>query len=287
MCVGLLMLVGFHRESILLSSIGANVTNERSAHSVQVETTNERRGSSTTLSDINSGDKLLPENIEPSLKVPCGSLKCFYQLKSNPQAGYLVSPDAKRKRIKALQAGWVVANELKINYNISHFLLEPPISMNVSEALAKRLNRNLYIESIRKLKKHGQKANRFPTGSTISIQKVEVAPKKHLLIGCVPRKMRALRKDLPKFVSYVNDTKAFASSFTKGFDTALQILEDHPCLTKDFQVMVDTNGTVYHLDFDRCFKSSTQKFQLTKSETKSCSSRLDIVRRYIGRQLNS
>jgi hypothetical protein len=201
-------------------------------------------------------DELLPENLGWPTRVPCGSQKCFYHLKSNRQVGYLVAPEMKSDRLKSLEAGWELAKQLETDYNIQHFLLAPPTKLKVSNQLATRLNRNLFIEKSRKILGQRKAKKRFPKGSKVLTQKVKMAPKRHLIIGCVDSKVRAFKKDLPNFISYVKYKESFAQNFNESFAAAKKVLDVEPCLVKDFQVLVDTKGRTFHLDFDRCFRSS-------------------------------
>ena len=50
---------------------------------------------------------------------------------------------------------------------------------------------------------------------------------------------------------------------------------------KDFQVMVDTKGEIYHLDFDRCFSSSGKKWNMPSNFTESCLDSLNKMNRDI------
>lgn len=210
-------------------------------------------------------EDFLPENIGWPSNVPCGSFKCFYRLKSNQQVGYLIAPEMKSKRIRSLEAGWQLANQLKSNYNISHFLLEPPRELQVSRKLGERLKK------------------RFQKGSTISLQKVKVAPRQNLLIGCVENKYAAFKKTWPKFLAHVKDPEAFTKNFSKNLGEARRIVENEPykCLIKDFQLMVDTSGKIYHLDFDRCYRSSGDAFRMSKSFITSCFHNLEKIERCI------
>jgi hypothetical protein len=226
-------------------------------------------------------DEFLPENIGWPTKVPCGSQKCFYHLKTNRQIGYLVAPQTKSGRNSRLDSGYQLAKQLERDYNITHFLLGPPIEVNVSNELAKRLNRNLYIESTGRLEKKGSKATRFPHGSTVLIQKVKMAPRRHLLLGCVDSKVTAFNDNFPKFLTHVKYKESFVENFSKSLAEAKRILNVEPGLFKDFQVMLDTKGMFHHLDFDRVFSSSRGKFLMPESIMSECLEALDKMERQV------
>lgn len=298
--VMLLSLVLFHRQRSFLGSIidpdaSASTTNTREATSVTSITTISKEedkekdtpvNESASNSNSSRQDDFLPENIGFPSKVPCGSQKCFYHLISNRQVGYLVNPETKSNRLKVLNDGWELANRLEREHGIQHFLLSPPTPVKVSKEMAKRLNHNLYIERTRKIQR-GKKAHRFPKYSTVYVQKVQMAPKQHLLLGCVPSKVAAFRKDLVKFMPNVNrnHTDTFLENVSKNLKDAKTLIDREPCLVKDFQVMIDTKGRLYHLDFDRCFSSSGHVFHMPRTFTRKCMRVLDRMERYIRRDL--
>jgi len=297
MCVMLLTLTLYHRNSFLSSITTAETVKKIDAtlswindtehiKTLEASTSISRTSISTTKNDTTRDDVFLLENLGRPKRVPCGSYKCFFRLKTNRQVGYLVAPEMKSDRIKSLKAGWELAKQLESDYNIQHFLLGPPTKQKVSPQLAKRLNRNLYHERYRIILK-GKKANRFLEGSTALIQKVKLAPKQHLLIGCLDAKVRAFEQDWPNFLPHIKYKESFARNFNESLVEVKKILEMEPCLVKDMQVLLDSKGNFYHLDFDRCFSSSgrTSKWHMSKSFTKSCIKQLDKIGRHIQRAL--
>lgn len=157
---------------------------------------------------------------------------------------------------------WQLAQRLKRDFKIHHFLLEAPTEHKISKEMAKRLNRNLFIES-KRVVVTGKHARRFKAGSKASIQKVKLAPKRHVLVGCLESKVYAFKKFFPKFLQYIADKESFARNFNKSLASAQLLLDSEPCMTKDFQGLVDKKGLFYHLDFDRCFRSSGRKFRVS------------------------
>lgn len=153
--------------------------------------------------------------------------------------------------------------------------------MKVSKEIAKRLNRNIYIEKDRIMLSRTKSRQRFPAGSIVYVQKVRLAPKRHLLMGCVDSKVATFKKDFPKLVPYIKFKKSFAKTVSKGLAEAKKLVEIEPCLVKDFQIMVDAKGNIYHLDFDRCFRSSRAKWRMSKEVTRSCMKALDKMDRDI------
>jgi hypothetical protein len=75
----------------------------------------------------------------------------------------------------------------------------------------------------------------------------------------------------------VKFNESFARNFRNGLDEAKRLLKDEPCLVKDFQVIVDIRGELYHLDFDRCFGSYGRKWHMNSNITQSCLDSLDKI----------
>lgn len=245
-------------------------------------TTSEER--ITASNNTDREDEFLPENIGWPTRVPCGSQKCFYQLKSNRQIGYLVAPQTKSGRMSLLESGYLLAKQLERDFNMTHFLLGPPTEHIVSSNLAKRLNRNFYIERTRKMQT-GSKAKRFPKASTILTQKVKLAPRRHLLFGCVDSKIQAFKKTAPKFLQHIRYKESFMKNLHESLALTKRLLKHQPSLFKDFQVMLDMHGQLHHLDFDRVFSSSGKQFHMPKTFEKSCLRKLQRVELHFRRAL--
>lgn len=226
-------------------------------------------------------DAFNAQNLEWSKrKVPCGSQKCLYRIKSksDPQIAYLVATEQHSSGYgKRLESAWQQAQQLERDYKIKHFLLGPPQQVKVSKDLARRLRHNLYVEKHRQMLKGKELWQRYPKGSTVHVQKVRIAPKNHLLLGCVDSKINAFQQDWPRFSSLVKFKQSFATNFQNGLEETKLLLKMEPCLFKDFQVMVDTRGDLYHLDFDRCFRSSGKKWHMPSNFTASCLDSLDTI----------
>ena len=100
-------------------------------------------------------------NLDTSVKqVPCGQYKCFFRSKDNHDIGYLVAPSQRKKGthfewFETLLSGWNLSQQLQQQYNVNHFLLEPPRKEKVSSQLAKKLNKHLFNE--KKAKTHERK----------------------------------------------------------------------------------------------------------------------------------
>jgi hypothetical protein len=234
-------------------------------------------------------DSFHPDNIGWPKRVPCGAQKCFYRLKSDPQVGYLVMPSSKKgddNRFTTLDLGWRLAERLRHEYNIMHFLLAPIVNATVSGELAEHLNYNMYDEKHqRAFSRNSMKKRKFRIGSTVHAQKVQLAPKRSLVIGCTESKVEVIQQRLHRFLSLVGDKEEFSRNVRHHFGVARSILRDVPCLVKDFQAMLDTQGDLYHIDFDRCYRSDGTNFTVPSEIIESCSQTLDEMEHQLQQSL--
>lgn len=200
--------------------------------------------------------KFNPIDLDTSKQINCGWHKCFYPSKSDRHFGYLIaraiasSGYRRRGRLQSLESAWQLAKHLENEYGMKHFLLAPPINITVNKRLSSLLNVNLKSET----NSPQFRRRAFRLGMPAFVQKVKTAPKHTLLIGCKDSKVAIFDKAVEKFVGHIHNKTSFVQHFTANFADARDLLHKEPCLLLDFQVLVDTRGTVYHLDFDRCFK---------------------------------
>jgi hypothetical protein len=231
------------------------------------------------------------DNLQRIDKVFCGANKCFFPLKSDPKIGYLVAPSKRQSKeqsetdwFRTLEASWELAEQVEREYDIQQFLLEAPINITISHDLAAHLNRNLWRESRAKF----ERKERFPEQSTAFIQKVKTAPTPNLLFGCAHSKVQQFQREVDEFIPLIRRKKRFARHFRKYMDQARVMMQKEPCLIKDFQVLVDTNGRLYHLDFDRCFTPDEPgtKRVISKEVADSCFQALDKIAKHVSRALS-
>lgn len=128
---------------------------------------------------------------------------------------------------------------------------------------------------------------RFPVGSSAFIQKVEVAPNPNILIGCAKSKIKQFERDFEQFIPSIKQKKRFARKFTKYLKRSRDLLQREECLYKDFQVVLDIQGHLYHLDLDRCFvpEQPGAKRSMSDDDKDACLETLDQVERRVKQAL--
>jgi hypothetical protein len=229
----------------------------------------------------------LPQNLALPKRIPCGKEKCFFRLKSNKNVAYLVSRFEdhadRQERFETLQAGWKLATLLEQEYQINHFLLAPPETIIISSELESRMNTNLWSEKYETNTYKTKKKKRYIRGTRAFIQKVQVAPSNPLLVGCAASKLQPFFKHVDAYKRAVRYPESYAQNVQQGFNASRKMLQKEPCLIKDFQIMLDTKGRVFHLDFDRCFKPDhgSEKYVISQEEIDSCLGILNDVERQL------
>ena len=212
-------------------------------------------------------EQFLPRNLKETDKIQCGANKCWFELRVNDNIGYLATPSkrpypskqSEEAWFESLQASWDLEKQLEEKYGILHFALEPPKKVLIPkefEGLNKKLWRDDKQEYARVLRKRNSKKYRlnFPSDSTAYVQKMKKAPTQNLLIGCANSKVELFKKQVGDFLPLIDDKKRFARQFKINLDKARKIMKEETCLIQDFQVITDTQGQIYHFDFDRCFE---------------------------------
>lgn len=274
-------------------------TRQKNPHaSTVIKEDNDARGETTIRTETSFfentavDDTFQLENLDTSKRVPCGANKCFFQLKTDVTVGYLVQPDVFRydtntspdELFKTLEVSWEFAEQLRRNHGIKHFLLEAPTKIQIDKGLAKQLNSNIWSEA----RGVQYDTDRFREGSTAFIQKVRLAPKPNLIIGCTASKREQFKRNAGAFLAQVNDKKGFARHFAENMKSARSILDSEPCLFKDFQLLLHTDGELFHLDFDRCFSSRGAEKKRTerKSRIHRCLKEMDNVESQITKILS-
>merc|ERR1719245_150351 len=86
------------------------------------------------------------------------------------------------------------------------------------------------------------------------ITKVKKAPRSNHVIKCNTKWQPFLEK-----ISKKNTWEAFRSNIPGELKAAFDIVRRHPCLTSDFQLLIDSEGKVYHIDLDRCLGGIVSK----------------------------
>jgi len=183
-------------------------------------------------------------------KVFCGGFKCFFSSRVDDNVGFLVLHKMKgkewlldfNKRIHTMVKEWA-EEEREQGYLFRHFydLDELPLELNLKE----REEEKKMLYSRMALNNNYHPSTKV---DEILITKVEKAPRSNKVLKCGTDWQPFLEaKVLNKKTS-----KAFKSNISGELKAAFDFIRRHPCLTSDFQLLLDKEGKVYQIDLDRC-----------------------------------
>lgn len=208
------------------------------------------------------------QDIDMEQDAPCGVFKCMFRSKRSSQLGYLVAQTTRNsknghgsKKFQALQMGSDMATKLQANYGLRHMFLAPPEKLDCPQstdciqALNKRTTSSIH-----------RPGNSFKTFLPIEsgkpwtkllVQPVQVADGPILQFGCNEKKLEDTKYSLQTYINNVavGDPDAFEGRLRKDVNSTIRALLAEPCLLVDFQVLLDGQGRLIHLDLDRCFES--------------------------------
>ena len=232
-------------------------------------------------------DSFHADNLDISNKIACGAHKCFFLLKTKMQVGYLVTLKnfaSHQDWFHEATLSYALAKELNETFGIHHFLLDSPIKVTITRKLAQVMNAKLSRKSA-DTTTVGVSPPTYTVGATAILQKARVAPEPHLLIGNSPDKLAMFQRNLHSFLVHMqqDNQKEFARTFVENMNVTRLVLTNKPCLLRDFQVIVDTNGQFHHFDLDRCFELGYQDMEWANSpaNVQRWSQALDEIERQV------
>ena len=195
--------------------------------------------------------------------------------------GYLISNGDAKQYQRAFDA-WRYAKYLEHHYSLRQTLLDKPVLFNVSADLAKN-HLNVDFSDSGRLG-YQNSTRQFEAGPAIA-QPVQIVAKPWILVGCYGRYESSVKK-LERFVSKVMkdvvvevDATATKQHFLDNFahdlnqtETILQESEVE-CLYHDFQLILDAEGRLVHMDLDRCLaqvRRNDGKGKITMDDQRLC-----------------
>lgn len=206
----------------------------------------------------------------------CGNFKCFFYDSKNSDNGYLIRDSAGASSDKALDiavAGWEKAKELELKYHIRHLFLDLPFEVHLPHDIVDSMNANSYhvknVVNGRLVKGAKPKKYHFHHNTPAIIQPNKSAPTQSIILKCKSLKeIESLGnydifKDIESLASY--DKKGFFEQLQSEISFTIALVEKEPFLTYDFQLMIDSNGNIYHLDFDRLLNMPIPKPKKVKN----------------------
>lgn len=167
----------------------------------------------------------------------CGYRKCFFLSKKDNDFGYLTSTlRFKSDDRKAFE----LAKHMEAEDGIKQPYLDPPQIVALPKSVALILGSHMYENE-----------------PEISVYKLRTIKNQAVMVGCEGIRGKStlpLEKRIPVFIKQAANPTDFYFNLRKSILQTEETMKKNPCLHKDFQIMVDRYGDVYHLDFDRCYQ---------------------------------
>lgn len=177
------------------------------------------------------------ENLDLSHPAPCGYNKCFFRLKHSSTIGFLILQATTKEDLLCQYAN---ARYLEAMHNVSHLLLAPPQKVEIPFAA------QLATQAYMVVKNDGNHTIQF--GNHTFIQKVTIAPKGSVLLGCYQAKVDAFLDVWNNTLRFQSSASLFRDQLQATLTRYLDIFEQEPWLDGDFQLLVDQKGNGYLLD---------------------------------------
>ena len=195
--------------------------------------------------------------------------------------GYLISNGDAKQYQRAFDA-WRYAKYLQFHYGLRQTLLEKPVHFDISDDLAET-HLNVDFSDSGRLG-YQNSTRQFEAGPAIA-QPVQIVAEPWILVGCYGRYESSVKK-LERFVSKVMknavlevDATAtnqhFLDNFAHDLNQTETILQESEvqCLYHDFQLILDAEGHLVHMDLDRCLaqvRRNDGKGKITMDDQRLC-----------------
>lgn len=180
-----------------------------------------------------------------TIKAPCGSSKCFFQLPSNPGLGYVVTNFNEHALMSAqTYRNWTVY--LQNRYGIL------PLPLGSPQTIRKAPKSMLACLNDKRWKANSEDQhlpNFRKSKGRLLVQLNRAAPSPSILFKCVDFLEEFLNDD--EFKGYwrsIPDYTSYLLTVQDEIQLAQQILRESPDLLIDFQVLVDQTGKMSYLD---------------------------------------
>jgi len=159
----------------------------------------------------------------------CGGVKCFFLSLRDPANGYLVGRPIRNP------SGYGIASELEAKHGVKHFYSAPPYEEEMPDYFKEHL-----FEEYKPF--YGQ-------AESLVIQPTRAAPEGSIIVRCYYPRNRVLLKRLDQVLVYMSQKEQ--SGLMRELNDTIHVVQEKPELMNDFQMMIDRQGHVYHLDLER------------------------------------
>ena len=188
----------------------------------------------------------LVSNQSITKQAPCGAEKCFFQLASDQNVGYLVG--FAPRPLSRMKNQWDNGQHLKEKYDMQHLMMAEPRLAHIESA---ELAAYMSNHNVRQMWPD-QPKHQFQRGSSIANQRMRVLPEPNEIFGCQKGKQRHVERAWGDFMASVNQD-IFVPNFTKALESLQTNMETWIQTgaivnNYDFQAIAGNDGTIYLLD---------------------------------------
>lgn len=185
----------------------------------------------------------------------CGGVKCFFIDKSDSGrsqgTGWLVEESRNTEKTHSILADWnrtwELGQELRATYGVRNLMLAAPRSVAIDISEARHLNQHLVWSM------NGEHIpGRFHPGVAVVEPVRSCLWPMCLIFGC--DKETEFERRVGAFVCQVKNTSKLLYELEQSIDSSRAMLEAKSCLRLDFQAFIRNDGTIFHIDLDRCFE---------------------------------
>lgn len=182
-------------------------------------------------------------DVDLSVKLNCGWHKCFSKSVSNTSIGYLF---ASIRNYRQMKDSVDVALELEHRYGSKHFHVDL-VKDTVTDEFRHRLN-SLVEQPARRAR--GLAVSDVFDSPRLVVETVVIAPEPNLFFASRAANKKLLKTQMAEFREIIPDKEAFRDQMEIEYQRLKKVLRGRPTLVLDFQVLIDPQGNLYHIDLD-------------------------------------
>ena len=173
--------------------------------------------------------------------------------------GYLVIDEGK-KTLPKNQRSYEFAQHLTKTFSIRHTLLAPPRRTDSKECNYRPIDQN-FTDGLNQATVTNRYLKTFQPDRPLVLQPIELLPEGSLLFKCDTLSYKKAIKNLEDFAISTTPLHVDFPEWEHRLRWDLNVTEtmlenkEGECLGKDFQIVFDKyNGSIIHIDLDRCFE---------------------------------
>ena len=234
-----------------------------------------------------NGSDFLLRHIDTDSKVLCGWSKCVYRDKANSSLGYEMSLSSGDDPLRIMDV-YKFVMDLERETGIRHAYRGPPklLQLDWNDVEIYLLPNRMHASKESKVSEESEPCRFFPgcrqNGTAHSRLLVHVQPILYVdtsssvvlkRLGSLRRTNKRRLRDmlLRAYQHKAVDLELLRTNIQHHVKIAKKMLKSQPCLRKDFQLLAHPDGSITHIDLDRCLdeKERSMKYDLFLDDLES------------------